>query len=121
MTEPNDYLWFLPDRLGWWFWVPLPIYGTVGMFYMYKLAAPMTKLGRVIRVLLSIAFLALVFSPAFNGLGTWAIHFLALGTVLMIKQLYDQCLAAGKIVKPTSATVIERMADRVSQPHNGTT
>ncbi len=116
MTEPNDYLWFLPDHLGRWFWAPLPFYGALGMYFLYKLAAPETRLGRVIRVMLGTAFISLFFSPFINGLGPWAIHFLGLGAALIVMQVYLQCLAAGKIVKPTSETWIERTAERVHQP-----
>lgn len=117
MIEPNDYLWFLPDRLGRWFWAPLPFYGALGMYFLYKLAAPITKLGRVIRVMLGVAFISLIFSPAINGLGPWAIHFLGLGSALVVMQVYLQCLADGKIIKSTAPTWIERMAERVRQPH----
>ena len=121
MTDPNSVFWFLPDHMGRWFWAPLPFYGAFGMYYLYKLAAPETRLGRVIRVFLGGAFILMLFSPLLNGLGPWAIHLLAVGTILTVMQLYHQCLKAGKIIKPTSATAIERMADRVSQPPKSVT
>lgn len=114
--QPNDYFWWLPDHAGRLFWLPLVAYGAVGMYYLYKLAAPATRLGRVIRVTLSLAFMSMIFTPILNGLGPWAMHLLAIGTVLVVYQVYQGCLAAGKLVKPTSPTVIERLADRVSQP-----
>ena len=119
MSDPNTAFWFLPDYLGRWFWAPLPFYGALGMYYLYKLAAPETRWGRVIRVLLGAAFILMLFTPQFNGLGPWAFHLMAIGVVLLVVQLYHQCLAAGKIIKPTSATAIERMADRIRQPPNG--
>lgn len=118
MTEPNSVFWFLPDHLGRWFWAPLPFYGALGMYFLYKLGAPEERMGRIIRVLLGMAFISLIFSPILTGLGPWAIHMLAIGTVLTVMQFYLRSLSEGKIVRPTSPTVIERIADRVSQPHN---
>lgn len=114
--DPNTYIWWLPDTLGRWFWLPLVGYGSFGMFYLYKLAAPATRLGRIIRVFLSLAFLSMIFSPLLTGLGPWALHFLAIGSSLVVYQIYFTCLTAGRIVKPTSPTAVERMADRISEP-----
>ncbi len=116
MADPNSYFWWPVDSLGRWFWVPLPFYGALGLYYLYKLAAPETIMGRIIRVLLGGAFIMMAFSPLMNGLGPWAFHMMAIGGVLLVVQFYHQCLAAGKIINPTSETFIERMADRVSQP-----
>lgn len=114
--SPNDYLWLPVDYLGKLFWIPLVGLGVFGMIYLYKLSAPQTKLGRYIRVVKVLAYMCLVFSPFLNGLGPYATYMLAISSTLMVYQTYQQCLAAGKIIKPTSPTAVERMADRVLQP-----
>lgn len=116
MDDPNAFIWWLPDHLGRLFWLPLVGYGGFGMFYLYKLAAPATRQGRVIRLFLALAFLSMIFSPLLTGLGPWAMHFLAIGAMLMVYQTYFDCLSKGKIIKPTSETAIERMADRIHEP-----
>lgn len=115
---PNHYLWILPDHFGWWFWSPLIFYGVYGLHKMYSLAEATTRLGRIIRVILTAAFLCMIGECIFSGIGPYAFHLLALGTCLTIKQLYEGCLAAGKIKKPTGRTVLGRLSERMMAKHH---
>ena len=112
----NQHLWDVTNYMGWLFWAPFIAYGICGLVLMYKLAPAITTLGRVIRVLLTIAFVSMVFFPQFNGLGSYVFHIITLAMVLTIYQLYLGCKAAG-LIKPPEATTtlgraVEIMVDR---------
>ncbi len=117
MPDANSYLWYLPDHIGPWFWVPLSFIGAYGMFYMYRLAAPKTLLGRFIRLFLSLGFMGLIFTPAVSGIAPYAFYFVALGAGLTVKQIHSQCVANGHIKKSTAPTVIERLVDKIHEPN----
>lgn len=119
----NKTLWALQVDAGWLFWIPFVCYGFYGIWYLYSLAAAETKMGRIIRVLLAVAFFSMIFMPAFNGLGPYAFHFLALSACMMITQQYKHCKAMGKITPPQAETVlgrvVERMVDKPTHPYAG--
>lgn len=115
---PNGYLWSLPDTLGWWFWLPFVGYGVYGLRKMYSMAEAQTALGRRIRVILTLAFLCMIGSSLFNGLGPYAFHLVGIGVCLICKQAYDQCKVAGKVGKPaTSETAMGRLGERMMAKH----
>ena len=105
----NELLWTVPNELGWWFWLPFMGYALYALNKMYRLAPAVTKLGRFIRVLFTIAFVSLIFMPNFNGLGPYAFHLLTIGICLWLKQTYADCVRDGKITKPQGETVIEKV------------
>lgn len=109
----NEMLWHLPNELGWGFWLPFVGYGIYGLNKIYRLEPADTALGRLIRVVLTVALTGLVFTPAFNGLGPWAFHLLAIGSCLILKQVYATCAAVGKIRPPESVTAVGRMVERM--------
>jgi hypothetical protein len=104
----NQILWNVTNALGWWFWVPFVVYGVIGLRLLYSLAPAATALGRMIRVILSMAFVSMIFTPIFNGLGPYIFHAIAIGMLLTIYQLYLGCKAAGLIQPPQGRTVLER-------------
>lgn len=112
----NHALWVVQNDAGWWFWLPFVIYGCYGLRYLYGLSAAETVMGRVIRVCLTVSYLAMIFLVAFNGLGGFSFHLLAISSCLMITQQYAHCKRVGKIKPPESGTllgrVVERMADK---------
>lgn len=112
----NHLLWAIPDKMGWLFWLPFVGYGAVGLIILYKLAPAGTTLGRFIRVILSAAFMAMLFIPNFNGLGPFIFHAVTIGMLLTIYQLYLRCKAEG-LTQPSKAQTIlgrtvETMMDR---------
>jgi hypothetical protein len=112
----NHFLWAIPNKMGWLFWVPFVGYGIGGLILMYKLAPAATALGRLIRVILSAAFMAMIFTPTLNGLGPYIFHAVTVGMLLTIYQLYLGCKAAG-LIKPSEASTVlgrtvETMIDR---------
>lgn len=109
----NQHLWNLTNALGWWFWVPFVLYGLVGLRLLYSLAPAATALGRVIRVILSMAFVSMVFIPTFNGLGAYIFHAIAIGMLLTIYQLYLGCRAAGLIRPAQGRTILERTVSQM--------
>ena len=119
--SPNDYLWFLPDHLGRWFWLPMLGIAAFGLFYLYRLAPAETMVGRVIRVMLVIGFVCIGFAQVqqLNGLGPWGFYMLAISICLMVRQQYHFCLAAGKIKKSYDHNPIKRVAAGMSEHHNG--
>ena len=117
MRDANAYLWWLPDQFGPYFWLLLAPIGAYGMFYMYRLAAPSTLLGRFIRLFLSLGFMGLVFTPAVSGIAPFAFYFIALGAALTVKQIHMQCVANGHIKKSTAPTFVERLVDKIHEPN----
>jgi hypothetical protein len=112
----NDFLWAISNRMGWLFWLPFVGYGIGGLMLMYRLAPAATTLGRLIRVILTAAFMAMIFMPTFNGLGPFIFHAVTIGMLLTIYQLYLGCKAAG-LIKPAEAPTVlgrtvETMIDR---------
>jgi hypothetical protein len=112
----NHFLWDILDKMGWLFWLPFVGYGIGGLILMYKLAPAATALGRLIRVIFSAAFMAMIFTPTFNGLGPYIFHAVTVGMLLTIYQLYLGCKAAG-LIKPSEAPTVlgctvETMIDR---------
>lgn len=116
MNDPNSILWSIPNDLGWWFWLPFIGYGVYGLNKIYRLSPAESILGRVIRVLLTMGLLCLVFTPVFNGLGPFAFHLISISACLILKQVYESCLAAGKIKPPESDTVMGRIVERITAP-----
>jgi hypothetical protein len=112
----NRTLWAIQTEAGWWFWVPFIAYGSCGLYIMYSLAAAETHLGRTIRVLLTLAYLSMIFIFAFNALGGYAFHLLAIGSVLIIYQQYQFCKASGKIKPATAETALGRVVERMVEP-----
>lgn len=119
--SPNEYLWYLPNHLGSWFWLPMLAIGCYGLFYLYRLAPAQTMTGRVIRVMLVIGFVAMSFAqvPFLNGLGPWAFYMLGVSVCLMVRQQYQLCLAAGKIHHSQDSNPIKRMAAGIHEHQNG--
>ena len=74
-----------------------------------------TALGRLIRVILSMAFVSMVFIPTFNGLGAYIFHAVAVGMLLTIYQRYLECKAAGLIRPPQGGTVLERTVSQMME------
>ena len=114
----NETLWGLVHGMGAWFWLPFMGYGIYGLFWLYKLGAATSRLGRWIRVLLTIAFLALIFAGAgggLNGLGPYAMHLLALSACLWCRRRYDVDMADGRLRKPSAPTIIERTVERMTE------
>lgn len=116
--KPNEYLWTVVNQLGWWFWLPFALYGAYGLHKMYSMAAARTALGRLIRTVLTLAFLCLLGTVMFNGLGPYGFHLLAIGVCLVCKQAYEQCKAEGRVDKPTSRTVMGRLSERMMAKHH---
>lgn len=112
----NQALWAIQSGAGWWFWLPFVVYGTIGLYHLYALAAPTTGLGRWIRVLLTLSYISMVFSPIFNGLGGYAFHLLAMASVLMVGQQYATCKRDGKIRPPESPTRLGRVLESMVEP-----
>lgn len=110
----NEALWDLVNHLGWWFWMPFVGYGVYSINLMYRLAPATSMLGRSARVIWTAAFLCMIFTPMFNGLGPYAFHLVSIGTCILMKQTYDACKAAGRIKPPESVTVAGRLAERVT-------
>lgn len=108
----NQLLWDCVNWAGWYFWLPFVGYGIYGLSKMYRLSAAANGMGRLIRVLFTTAFLCLVFSPQFNGIGPFAFHLLAIGVCLWLRLTYAEYVRDGKIKPATAPTVIERMAER---------
>lgn len=115
----NHALWALQIAAGWWFWVPFVAYGLYGLWFLYGLSAAETMTGRVIRVMLVTAYFGMIFAPAFNGLGAYAFHLLAIASCLMISQQYAHCKRLGKITKPQSETFMGRMVERIAETPKG--
>lgn len=113
----NEHLWEISNGLGWLFWLPFVGYGTVGLSLMYRLAAASTTLGRVIRVILTIAFVSMVFIPTFNGLGSFIFHAVTIGMLLTIYQLYLGYKAAGLLNPPKGKTVLQRTVAKMVDLH----
>lgn len=111
----NQILWDITNALGWWFWVPFVAYGLIGLRLLYSLSPAATTLGRVIRVILSAAFVSMVFIPIFNGLGAYIFHAVAIGMLLTIYQLYLGCKAAGLIRPAEGRTVLERTVSHMME------
>lgn len=118
---PNEYLWFLPNYLGRWFWLPMLGIAAYGLFYLYRMAPAETNMGRVIRVMLVIGFVAMGFAQiqTFNGAGPWAFYLLGTSVCLIVRQQYLLCLAAGKIQKSHDPNPIRRMAAGMHEHQNG--
>lgn len=114
--EFNHALWAIQNEAGWWFWLPFIAYGTYGLWYLYGLSAAETKMGRLIRVLLTLSYFAMIFIPAFNGLGAWSFHFIAIASCLMVTQQYAHCKRMGKITPAESPTVLGRVVERMAEP-----
>ena len=110
----NQALWAVQNDAGWWFWLPFAIYGGIGLYHLYGLAAPVSGLGRLIRVLLTTGYVSMVFSPAFNGLGGYAFHLLAIASVLMVGQQYVLCKRQGRIKPPESPHFVGRLVERMA-------
>ncbi len=112
----NSMLWQVQQSAGWAFWFPFIGYGVYGLYYLYGLSAAETHVGRLIRVLLTISYTCMVFSPAFNGLGPYAFHLLGIASCLMIGQQYEHCRRLGKIKPPEAPTVLGRVVERMVEP-----
>lgn len=110
----NDYLWLVVNDGHWWFWAPFTLYALYGLNYIYRLAPAETGIGRVARVTQTMGFICMAFIPFFNGLGPYAFHFLAIAACLILKQVYDGCVKAGKIKPPERETAAGRLAERVT-------
>ncbi len=114
----NDYLWQIVNDAHWSFWAPFTGYALFGLNYIYRLAPAETTIGRSARVIQTMGFICMLFIPFFNGLGPYAFHLLAIAACLILKQVYDNCVKAGKIRPPQAETVVGRMAERiVEKPH----
>jgi len=110
----NAYLWEFVNGAGWWFWSPFTLYAFYGLNLIYRMAPAETTIGRFARVILTMGFICMAFIPFFNGLGPYAFHFLAVASCLILKQVYDNCVKAGKIKPPEAATAVGRLAERVT-------
>ena len=110
----NGILWGFVNDAGWWFWTPFIGYSAYGLNKIYRLAPAETNIGRAARVVQTVGFLCMAFIPFFNGLGPYAFHLIASAACIILKQVYDNCLAAGKIKPPEAATAAGRMAERLT-------
>ncbi len=115
----NDYLWQVVNEAHWWFWAPFTFYAICGLTYIYRLAPAETSIGRTARVIQTMGFICMAFIPFFNGLGPYAFHCLAIAALLILKQIYDNCVRSGKIQPPQAATVVGRMAERIAEKPHG--
>ena len=111
----NQILWKITNALGWWFWIPFVVYGLAGLRLLYSLSPAATGLGRMIRVILSMAFVSMVFIPIFNGLGPYIFHAIAIGMIMTIYHLYLGCKAAGLIRPPQGRTILERTVSHMTE------
>lgn len=110
----NSLLWYVPEQLGWLFWLPFIGYGLYGLNKLYRLPAPATRTSRAVRVTLTVAFLCMVFTLGFNGLGPWAFHLLAIGVCMTLQQMYAAAKQAGHMAKSAKPTMVERVADNMT-------
>lgn len=109
----NAALWEAVNYCGWGWWLPLIPAAGVALYYLYQLSPAETGMGRLIRVLLTLACVCLIFIPAFNALGTVAIHLLVYSVALICRQQYRACVKHGKITEPVAETKLGRVAERL--------
>lgn len=114
----NQSLWHIVDFLGPLFWLPFVGYGIYGLVWLYRLGAATSRLGRWIRVTLTISFVALFFAGMggnLNGLGPFAMHLLAISACLWCRRRYEVDKADGRLRKASAPTIIERTVERMTE------
>lgn len=107
MNVTEHAIWTLVNDLGWWFWGTIAFLGAWNLLGLIKLSHPVTKLGRMIRFLLTAGFLLLAASPGNTAFGPIALPFILLGIRLWTHQLYTECVKTGK-VRPFWPTLFGR-------------
>lgn len=109
----NQALWAVQNDMGWWFWLPFVFYGGFGLRYTYLMPAAESARDRFIRVLLTLSYMSMVFSPIFNGLGGYAFHLMAIASLMARVEQYVQACRAGKIKPPEGGRFVERTLGRM--------
>ncbi len=115
-ASANRLLWAFIEWAGWW-WGSVPMIASAfGLYFMFRMSPPRTGTGMLARLFLYVGFICYVFSWGSNALGPIGAICLPIGSVLMIKQLSDACVAVrSKEAKP------DRFGERVlaSLVHEG--
>lgn len=107
-------LWAGINYLGWWYWGFIAFLGAANAWMLYKLAAPETLLGRVLRTLALIGFLLIALSPFNTAFGPLGMPFVLLAFLGVSYQLYQACKAAGKLGPlPSGAPATAKLANLI--------
>lgn len=90
----NEALWDFLNWAGWWYWIPAILLSLRNLYLLSMLSAPGTGLGRAARVFAWLAHLPMIFTPAFNALGSFALPLMLVANNLLYHQLRDVSDAA---------------------------
>jgi len=100
-------LWAVINGLGWWFWGAIAAMAGANAVNIFRLAAPRTMLGRVIRVTALSGFFLIFFSWGNTAFGPLGLPLVLLSFFGMTYQMRLECVKAGLMApKPAhNATV----------------